>query len=192
MVNSDNKHRFGGKLIYILIAAVVLAVVGLVAVVFYIVSDSKPKGSESNANLTEQETVAVQIKSRGDVNDQAAKYISSGDWDNFKNTYKDAIQKETDPTMKVRLALDEYLEFCNHNKYDDAEKVLKLAEDYSDDKFLVADALARFYSTLKIDYKQATEYYKLAAKFADSKTNKSGYTAEYYNDNAVRTSGLVK
>lgn len=188
MANNDGSRRLGGKLIYVLSAVVVLVLVGLAGVIYYVFLTPKPQ-EQSKPKLTGYALQSEQIRVSNNVREDADKALQNGDLNKFNDIYTAAIKNESDPTMKVKLALDQGLALVNYGKMDDAEKFLKLALDYSDDKFLVADSLGRFYSVAK-KYKLAEEYFRLAAKFADSKTNETGYDAAYYNERAERAASM--
>jgi uncharacterized protein HemY len=105
----------------------------------------------------------------------------SGDRDKATDIYKQAIDVETDPTRKVRLAIDRADQLFKSKQIDAAIQVLKDAENYSDDKYLIAHQLGAFYMYSK-KFSDAERYYTLARSRVDSPTNTARYTKTYYDE----------
>ena len=75
-------------------------------------------------------------------------------------------------------------------KYKEAIDVAKEAEPLSDDKYLIADWLSRLYEDQR-QFKEASEYYTLAGKWATSKMNKTRLNKAYYDRQAARVLALA-
>jgi tetratricopeptide (TPR) repeat protein len=174
----------------------VLAGVGALGVIFVIViivalikiNTQPPVSINDDLNAkqaAEQAAKMQQLKREGAVRDSAEQALEQGDTAKANSLYTEAINAEDDAPKKVQLAIDQSGVLYAANKFDDAINVAKSAEDYSTDKYLIANWLSKLYEDQK-QYELAAQYYKLAGKWASSPTNKSHLKQEYYDAQAKR------
>jgi len=114
---------------------------------------------------------------------------AAGDSKKAGDIYMQSIEVETDPTHKVELAIDRADQLFKAKQTAAALAILKEAEAYSDDKYLIAHQLGLFY-TLNKQYDKAGEYYLLAGSLVDSPTNVAEYPKAYYDEKAAQLKQL--
>lgn len=118
-----------------------------------------------------------------DAFSSSAEAVESGNSDKADEVYKAALAAESDPTKKVRLAINQSTVLYTGGWYDDAVKVALEAEAFSKDQYLISDWLGDLYSYGK-RYDSAATYYTKAASLVDSPTNTSKYAKKYYENKA--------
>lgn len=150
--------------------------------------------TESRAEEEPEEMAKARIaqtEQDGKLRDSASKEVASGNVSGAEKLYEDAIAKEAESTRKIELAIDQSEVLYAAGKYSEAIAVAKKAEGVSEQKFLIADWLARVYEDQK-QYNLSAEYYRLAAKSAGSPQNQTGITSDMYEKEALRVLGLKK
>lgn len=179
------------------IATIGLLFVIIVIVLIYLVGATNPSASnetdEFGLTATQKAKRDADVRQRqreGLIRDKAEQAINKGDFDEVTDIYKSAINAENDTVKKVQLYLDQSQVLYVAGKYDEAIAVARQAEAIGTDQFLVGDWLSRLYEHQK-QYAKAAEYYNLAAKWANSPTNKVGFKEAYYKSEAQRVSALV-
>ena len=130
-----------------------------------------------------------QAKKDGELRDEAAERIKSSGAD-AETLYKKAVDAESSTERKTRLYLDLSGVYYAANQYDKAFDAAEKAADVNSDKFLYADWVSRLYEDQK-NYPKAAEAYRLAAKWATSKQNKTAQDKGYYEGKAVEMDKLA-
>lgn len=125
-----------------------------------------------------------------DAFSSSAEAVESGNGDKADEIYKAALAAETDPTKKVKLAINQSTTLYMGGKYDEAVKVALEAEGFSEDKYLISDWLARLYNYGK-RYSEAATYYAKAGSLVGSPTNAGSYPKKYYDDKVTSMKALA-
>ncbi len=128
-------------------------------------------------------------KADGQLRDESAKAIASGDTQKVEQIYKTAVQNETEVARKIQLYVDQSAVLYAAGRVDEAIAAAKQSDTLSTDRFLVADWLSRVYEDRK-DYSQSAKYYRLAAEWAHSDMNRTGMTKQQYEAEAARVESL--
>lgn len=144
----------------------------------------------TEAQKAKRDADVRQRQREGEIRNRAERAVSEGNVAEMTEIYKNAINAEDDTIKKVQLYLDQSGVLYASGKYEEAIAVARQAEAIGTDQFLVADWLSRLYEDQK-QYAKAVEYYKLAAKWAKSSTNKVSFNEAYYNSQAQRVAALV-
>ena len=179
------------------VIAGVLGVVSIVALVWYLIVINQPQQLDEiddllSASQKIQRDARVEQAQRDEaLLEKAGDAIKNGDTEAAEDVYKNAIASEKEAERKVQLAIDQARLLYSAGKVADANRVSKEAESYGSDQFLIAEWSSRMYEDQK-KYVIAAEYYSLAAKWADSETNKLRYDAQYYKTQAARVIALEK
>ncbi len=179
----------------VIIIASVLGVIAAITLTIWLIRINQPASTDnSNTTITQgqirHQQVEQRVKRDNAIRDSAAEALEKGGTDKASQVYSDAIAAEKDVVHKIQLTIDQSLFLYNAGQYDQAVKVAKDAENYSDDKYLIADWLSQLYETGQ-QYSLAAQYYTLAGKWASSDTNTSRQTKAYYDSQAARVSALI-
>jgi tetratricopeptide (TPR) repeat protein len=178
------------KIGVILIAVVVVAI-ALVFVVTTLINQQLSKSAGYDVGQLRKDFAGKDSQSRKiDALQDAKTALKAGEDKRATDTYEQAIEAESDPAKKVKLAIDQSLLLYNFNQFDKAVEVAKKAESYNSDKFYIADWLGRLYENGK-QYSDAATYYGLAGSLAGSPTNDTGFTKKYYDTKVTEMKSLV-
>ncbi len=174
----------------ILIAVVVIAV-ALVFIVTSVINGQLSGSAGYNVQDLRKGFASKDSQSRKiDALNDAKSALKAGEDKRATDTYEQAIETESDPAKKVKLAIDQSLLLYNFNQFDKAVEVAKKAESYNSDKFYIADWLGRLYENGK-QYSDAATYYALAGSLASSPTNDTGFDKKYYDTKVTEMKSLV-
>lgn len=177
------------KLPFAAVSGILIVLVALITVTILVLQSA----NDDSTGLTAEQKSEL-AKKKGDeraraVSGYALEAYEKGDTSNANEVFKEAIESEKDIEQKIRLYLDQSALLYSKGKTKEAIAVAKRAEPLSEDKFLVADWLARLYEDQK-EYKLAEKYYRLAAEWAHSDTNRAAMSKEYYERRAVQVAAL--
>lgn len=178
----------------VLIIGGVLLLIIVVSCVLLLIASQKQVDFDSgltNEQKAIRDANVKQTQREGAIRDSAADAIEKGDSTKATDVYTEAIKSEKDVTKKIQLYIDQSGVLYAAGKHKQAISVAQEAETVSDDKYLVADWLSRLYEDQK-EYKLAADYYKMAGKWATSKTNKTRLNQAYYDRQAVRVLALAE
>lgn len=173
-----------------------LVITGIVAAVIYsYVSQPQLPAALVEGSIVEDKAKAdsnvAREKADGKLRDESASAIASGDAQKVAQLYDEAVKRESDTARKIQLYVDQSAVLYEAGRFDDAVAVVKQSEALSTDRFLTADWLSRLYEDHK-DYTTAAEYYRVAAEWAHSDTNRTGITKQQFEAEAKRVEILRK
>lgn len=169
------KYKIALPVIVVVLASMAILVAGIVL--------SQRTGTNEN-DIRSDDKVGQGITA-------AKKAAEDGDIDTVKKQYTKLIEAEGNTKHKIMLMIDwsAVLYAAGHAK--ESLEVAKTAEEFSEDKFLIADWLSRVYEH-EGEYELAVKYYKLAAELADSSMNDLGLDRDHYDSEAKRVEGLIE
>lgn len=179
------------KAITICVSLVVVLGAGVFGALYYF---NIIGGTSEGGQPESQEVVQARVeqsKKDGKLRDEAASAAKAGDTAKSAEVYKQAVEAEPNVERKVQLQLDQSGVLYAAGKYDEAIAAAKVADAFSEDKFLLADWLSRLYEARQ-NYPEAIKYYKIAGDWAKSGSNKTGISKEQFYAEAVRVQTLVK
>lgn len=169
------------------LVSVVLAA-AMVGVGFLTPIVPRPTNNEPGPSAEQKALRDAEVKrvvQDGKIRDQAADALKKGDIAKADDVYQSAVNAEKDPARKVQLSIDYSEIFYASGQFVKAIEVAQKAEPFNSDKFLIADWLSRLYEDQR-NFDKAIEYYELAAKWADSPTNKARLSEAYYKSQVDR------
>jgi|GEM_PF-1729465 len=177
------------KLPFAAVSGILIVLVALITVTVLVLQSNNDKGfgltEEQKSELAKKEDLERERAVTGYAYDALAK----GNSEDANAIFEDAIKAEEDIEQKIRLRLNQSKILYGKGEVKEAIKVALQAEPMSEDKFLVADWLARLYDDQK-EYKLAEKYYRLAAEWSHSEMNRAGMSKDYFERRAVRAAEL--
>lgn len=167
-----------------------------VVIVVLLVIINRQNTDTANLNLTDdqkaqQERNVKQAQRDNAIRQSANDALQKGDVEKADQVYADAIASEAETARKVQLYIDQSRLLYSVGETEKAIKVAKDAEKQTDDKFLIADWLARVYEDQK-QYSLALQYYETAAKTVSSPNNIYKFDKKHYDLAIARVSALEK
>ena len=145
----------------------------------------------SEAQKSERDRNVNQVQRDTAIRQSASDALKQGDVNRADQLYADAIKSEADTARKVQLYVDQSRLLLSSGKPEDAIKIAKQAESQTDDKFIIADWLARLYEDQK-QYPAAIQYYTLASQSVNSPNNVYMFDKAHYDAQIARVTALGK
>lgn len=168
---------------------VVALLVGLLVLINNNPSGSDPVLTEEQKN--ERDRNVNQAERDAGIRQSASEALQQGNTEKVSQVYTDAINSESDTARKVQLYVDQSRLLYSSGKIEDAIRIAKEAESQTDDKFIIADWLARLYEDQK-QYSLAVQYFTLASQSVNSPNNVYLFDKAHYDKQIARVSALEK